>query len=86
MTETIARGGFRREYTEVEVIEDEDTIEYLKKVIGEKPEGPGEAAGGEQECEEGEFYSADFSSTSNEIKDLAVSEDGSTAVLFTTEV
>ena len=86
MTETIARGGFRREYTEVEVIEDEDTIEYLKKVIGEKPEGPGEAAGDEWECEEGEFYSADFSSTSSEVKDLAVSEDGSTAVLFTTQV
>jgi hypothetical protein len=39
----------------------------------------------EQE-QEGEFYSADFSSTSSEVKDLAVSEDGSTAVLFTTEV
>lgn len=86
MTETIARGGFFREYTEVEIIEDEDTIEYLKKVIGEKPEGPGEAAGDVYECEEGEFYTADFSTTSSEVKDLAVSEDGSTAVLFTTEV
>lgn len=82
MTRKIAEGGFFREFMSIEVIGDPEQIEYLSKVIGEKPAGGGEAAGDVYEADEGTMYSADFSTSKSQIWELIVSEDEETAVLY----
>lgn len=83
----VASGGFFREDIEIRVLSDQEDIEWMKRLIAEKPKARGEAGGSTMiGSEEGMWISADFSSSEGLVVDMAVSDDGEEAVLALSRV